>query len=51
MCTSASAPEVSACEKGGAWQHALQLLGDLGRFSVEADTLTYEAAYYEYHYE
>ena len=35
---------ISACEQGGEWQRARQLLGAMGQASVETDTISYNAA-------
>ena len=35
---------ISACEKGGQWQRALQLLEDMQAKGIPADTITYSAA-------
>ena len=35
---------ISACEKGGEWVNALELLGYLLKDEVELDTITYSAA-------
>ena len=35
---------MSACEKGGQWQHALLLLKDMGCAHVAADVISFSAA-------
>ena len=35
---------MSACEKGGQWQHALLLLKDMGCAHVTANVITFNAA-------
>ena len=35
---------ISACEKGGQWQRALQLMEDMQAEGIPADTITYSAA-------
>ena len=35
---------ITACEKGGQWEHALRLLEEMGGRGVERNTITYNAA-------